>query len=155
MKARAESVFKDVGSSFRVMRYDHIDDLSKISGLHWHPEYEIIYISGGDGKRFIDGNVTYYDNGDLIFLGPNLIHTGFRDCILQGHVQVVIQFNDIFGERFLKNIELSPLIRLMEISNSGLIFSQSLKRQLSSIFEEMPSASNFEKFFNTNNTTKK
>ena len=147
MKVKSENLIKDVGSSFRVLRFDHMDQLNRISGLHWHPEYEIIYISGGDGKRFIDGKVTYYEDGDLIFLGPNIIHTGFKECILQGHVQVVVQFQNLFGNGFLNHVELSPLIRLLENANSGLLFSQSLREQLSPIFEEIDSTSNFEKFF--------
>lgn len=146
MRIEVENITKNIGSSLSVGKYG-ISDLAKIRGLHWHPEFELIYISGGSGKRFIDGNLSYYDKGDLIFLGPNIPHAGFKDCVLQGHFQVVVQFENPFGKEFLENVELSPLRRLLENSRGGIVFSEEVKRKLAGPFERLTSLSNFERFF--------
>ena len=146
MKIETENIVKNIGSSLSIGKYD-ISDLAKIRGLHLHPEFELIYISGGSGKRFIDGNVSHYEHGDLILLGPNIPHAGFKDCVLQGYFQVVVQFDDLFGKEFLKHIELSPLRRLMENARGGIVFSEKLKKELGKSFEHMNALSNFERFF--------
>ena len=153
MKIETENIVKNIGSSLSIGKYD-ISDLAKIRGLHLHPEFELIYISGGSGKRFIDGNVSHYEHGDLILLGPNIPHAGFKDCVLQGYFQVVVQFDDLFGKEFLKHIELSPLRRLMENARGGIVFSEKLKKELGNTFKHIKALSNFERFFSFLNILK-
>ncbi len=111
----------------------------RLGVFHWHPQYEIIFISGGSGKRFIDGQVSQYENGDLIFLGPNITHVGFRECVLQGHYQIVVQFDDLFGDEFLNHIELTPLKRLIARAQGGIVFSENAKTKLSKSFQSLMS----------------
>jgi len=153
LKIETENIVKNIGSSLSIGKYD-ISDLAKIRGLHLHPEFELIYISGGSGKRFIDGNVSHYENGDLILLGPNIPHAGFKDCVLQGYFQVVVQFDHLFEKEFLNHIELSPLRRLMENARGGIVFSEKLKKELGDTFEHIKALSNFERFFSFLNILK-
>lgn len=146
MRIEAENIVKNIGSSLSVGKYG-ISDLAKIRGLHWHPEFELIYISGGSGKRFINGHVSHYEQGDLVFLGPNIPHAGFKDCVLQGYFQVVVQFGNLFGEEFLENVELSPLRRLLKNAKGGIVFSDKVKKELAEPFKNLISLSNFERFF--------
>lgn len=148
-----ESIIKNVGSSLSIAKYG-ISDLDKIRGFHCHPEYELIYISGGSGKRFIDGNVSYYEDGDLILLGPNIPHAGFKDCVLQGYFQVVVQFDDLFSNGFTDKVELSPLRRLLENANGGIIFSDDTRKKLVDSFGGLETLSSFERFFSFMNILK-
>lgn len=42
--------------------------------LHFHSEYEIIYIKEGTGTRFLGNNIAQYKAGDILLIGSNLPH---------------------------------------------------------------------------------
>lgn len=42
--------------------------------LHFHSEYEIVYIKESTGTRFIGNNIASYQAGDILFIGSNLPH---------------------------------------------------------------------------------
>lgn len=44
---------------------------------HRHPEYELMMVLKSQGKRFIGDSISYYKEGDLIFIGSNLPHTHY------------------------------------------------------------------------------
>ena len=41
---------------------------------HFHKEYELVYIDKTKGTRFIGDQVSFFDDGDLVLLGPNIPH---------------------------------------------------------------------------------
>src|SRR5215469_3997210 len=45
---------------------------------HFHPEFEIVYVPHGKGKRFIGNTASRYTGGDLVLLGPNVLHNTFN-----------------------------------------------------------------------------
>ena len=91
-----EKIEPAFGSSFTIRRFDDMEECNRPS-WHFHPEYEIVYISNGKGKRQIDNHISYYDDGDLIFLGPNLPHFGFTAEREDGYLEIVVQFKSIFS----------------------------------------------------------
>ncbi len=40
---------------------------------HYHPEYELTFISKSHGTRFIGNHMQPFSSGDLILIGPNLV----------------------------------------------------------------------------------
>lgn len=42
--------------------------------VHLHPSHEIIYVSGGGGILYVGGYAVRVQDGDLIYLGPNVAH---------------------------------------------------------------------------------
>ena len=67
MKALLEKIEPNFGSSFTIRQFEN-QFLFKDPVWHFHPEYEIVYVSNGKGKRHIGNHISYYDDGDLIFL---------------------------------------------------------------------------------------
>src|SRR6516164_9971066 len=44
------------------------------SGYHAHPEFELVYIMEGFGKRIIGNKIDEFKKGDLVLIGPNVPH---------------------------------------------------------------------------------
>lgn len=42
---------------------------------HHHPEFELTLTLNSRGQRFIGNHVAEYDHGDLVLIGPDLLHT--------------------------------------------------------------------------------
>lgn len=78
MKAYFEKIDPELGSSFSLKRFEQEQE-GAAPFWHFHPEYEIVYISHGRGKRHIANHISYYEDGDLVFLGPNLPHLSFTE----------------------------------------------------------------------------
>lgn len=68
---------------------------------HFHPEYEIMLMVNSRGKRFIGDSISYYKEGDLFFIGPNLPHTWYSPEGVMGkqipHEAILIQFIENFA----------------------------------------------------------
>lgn len=130
MKAILEKIEPGFGSSFTVRKYTDIQYCAK-PHYHFHPEYEIVYISNGRGKRHIGDHISYYDDGDLIFLGPDLPHFGFTEELFEEHVQIVVQMKeDFLGKGFLDRPEMHAIRRLFERSKLGLSYWGAAKTEI-------------------------
>ena len=129
-KIHHEEVSPSLGSSFTIRKFNRQFSKNK-SNWHAHPEFEIVYISNGDGNRHISNSLTSYQNGDLIIVGPNLPHYGFSENIMEEHTEVVIQLTeDFLGSHFLKNPEFEAIAALMDRSRNGISFRGSFKHQI-------------------------
>jgi AraC-like DNA-binding protein len=123
MKVNIEKIEPAFGSSFSIRKFVN-QFMFKEPVWHCHPEYEIVYISNGKGKRHINNHISYYDDGDLIFIGPNLPHFGFTVEREDGYTEVVVQLKSEFlGIEFLQAPELRQIHQLFERAQSGLSFN--------------------------------
>ncbi|WP_020566746.1 helix-turn-helix domain-containing protein [Neolewinella persica] len=108
-------------------------------GWHVHPEYEVVYIKNGRGTLNICTKQLQYDDGILLFIGPDLPHTAFGNTDLPDQLEVVVQFDETFvTSRLAAFPEFKPLMELTGRSRYGLIFSQAIKAQVAMHFEAMP-----------------
>lgn len=145
MKAVLERIEPVFGSSFTIRRFD---DLEACNRPHWHfhPEYEIVYISNGRGKRHIGDHVSFYEDGDLIFLGPNLPHFGFAEELFEEHVEIVVQMKeDFLGQDFLGKPEMESIRRLFDRSRQGISFGGALKQKVGRRLQNMMELGGFER----------
>jgi AraC-like DNA-binding protein len=97
--------------------------------IHFHPEYELNFISNARGARRVVGDhMGVIDNLELVMVGPNLYH-GWENDKNNGEEplhEITIQFpRDLFeGQLLYKNI-LKPVRELLQNSNRGVRFSES------------------------------
>ena len=69
---------------------------------HYHPEYELIYIVSGRGKRLVGDSYENFQEGDMVLLGSNLSHTWVSElCEQDKCIAIVIQFTQNFIEPLL------------------------------------------------------
>lgn len=155
MKAALEKIAPVFGSSFNIRKFTN-PETCKTPHWHFHPEYEIVYISNGTGKRHIGNHISHYEDGDLIFLGPNLPHFGFCDQFMEEHTEIVIQMKeDFLGKDFLNSPEMSQVKQLFERSRQGLIFDRSIKELVGEELVAMPEMDSFDRLLSLLKVLKK
>lgn len=129
MKPTLEKIKPAFGSSFLLRKFEAAQ--CNQPEWHFHPEYEIVYISNGRGKRHIGDHISHFEDGDLIFLGPNLPHFGFTEEIEEEHVEIVVQLRDDFlGDVFWERPEVQGIRQLFDRAQTGLTFHPPLRHQL-------------------------
>jgi AraC-like DNA-binding protein/quercetin dioxygenase-like cupin family protein len=145
MKTEFEIIQPDTGSSFRVLHHQVSADTFKWH-YHYHPEYEIVCVFEGSGRRHVGNHLSNYDDGDLVLIGSNLPHGGFGYGSVGMHEEIVVQFTeDFLGENFLTKPEMEHIKRLFERSKQGLHFHGKTKMELSERFRKLPKLSLFER----------
>ena len=131
MKAQLERIEPGFGSSFTLRKFTRNENSD--TQWHFHPEYEIVHISKGRGKRHIGNHISYFDDGDLIFLGPDLPHFGFSEEIREEHQEIVLQMKeDFLGDQFLDRPEMNEIKKLFERSRQGISFHAEVKNRIGS-----------------------
>ncbi|MBK6949715.1 MAG: helix-turn-helix domain-containing protein [Haliscomenobacter sp.] len=137
MKASFEQIDPEFGSSFSFKRFTQ--ELEAAAPFwHFHPEYEIVYISHGRGKRHIANHISYFEDGDLIFLGPNLPHLSFTEELSESHTEIVVQMrSDFLGKDFWEVPEVSGIRQLFERARTGISFYGDTKRWVGERLNDM------------------
>jgi AraC-like DNA-binding protein/quercetin dioxygenase-like cupin family protein len=130
MKASLEKIEPGFGSSFTIRKFER-DGHSQLTDWHFHPEYEIVYVSNGRGKRHIGDHISYFDDGDLIFLGPDLPHYGFTEGTTEQHFEIVVQMKaEFLGKEFFLKPEMKLISQLFDRARQGLSFYGSTKAEI-------------------------
>ncbi|GAB3895351.1 helix-turn-helix domain-containing protein [Spirosoma agri] len=144
MKLQFEKIEPEAGSSFRVIHTTEPETCRVY--WHYHPEYEIVFIPFGDGQRRVGTNVSRYDEGELIFIGPNLPHLNFSYGKEGQFEEIVVQMRDDFlGEPFLHKPELTSVRRLFERAHRGLTFGNETKKLVGPWLAQLPDQPPFER----------
>ncbi len=145
MKTEFEIIQPDAGSSFRLLHHQVSAETFKWH-YHYHPEYEIVCVFEGSGRRHVGNHLSYYEDGDLVLIGSNLPHGGFGYGSVGTHEEVVIQFTDDFlGDKFLEKPEMEAIKKLFERAKQGISFQGEIKKILSEKFRNLLHLSHFER----------
>lgn len=140
-----ESIQPTFGSSFSFRQFTE-ENCSNLPYWHCHPEYEITFVSNGTGKRQIADHISYYHEGDLIFLGPNIPHLGFAQELYESHQEIVIQMRgDFLGHDFMDTPELANIKQLFERAKSGVTFYGHTKWVIGEMLTKMTQMDNFQR----------
>ncbi len=95
---------------------------------HYHPEFELIVITSGGGKRFVGDHMDDFGPGDLVLYGANLPHFHMCYGLLENDPDKVsgsevIQFSsDIFPAGMESLTEFNAVASLLERSKRGVRF---------------------------------
>lgn len=144
MKLQFEKIEPEAGSSFRVIHLTEAETCRVY--WHYHPEYEIVYMPTGSGQRRVGTNVSRYDTGELVFIGPNLPHLNFSYGKKGQYEEVVVQMRDNFlGDTFLQKPELAAIRRLFERAHTGLTFGVDTKQRVGPWLAQLPDQPPFER----------
>jgi AraC-like DNA-binding protein len=131
MKPVYEKVDHNINSSFKVFEHKNFEDYRS---YHYHPEFEIVLITQGEGKRFVGDHIGFFKQNDLVLVGENLPHCWIHEEKIDA---VVIQFSkEIFLDRTIKMPEFTKITRLLQQAESGVHFkdiSKNLTRKLKEV----------------------
>lgn len=113
--------------------------------LHFHTEYEIIYIKESTGTRFVGNNISKYEAGDILFIGSNLPHFMKSDDIYHSedtHLRVkgtIIQFEKEFMYYAINHYpHFIKIKNLFQESLRGLYFAGGRCQKLRDLLEKIP-----------------
>lgn len=104
---------------------------------HYHPEFELLYISQSNGIRFVGDSVSQFHPGDLVLVGPYLPHLWRNDS---SHCEgeepkevktIVLKFMQNFiGEGTFNNPEFAGIKRMLSKSKYGICFGKNISSEL-------------------------
>ena len=111
---------------------------------HYHPEYELVLVVKSRGQRIVGDSMEDFQDGDLVFMGPNLPHV-FNNSpeYYQGNTElkaeaIVIHFNEGFaGEGFFDLPEMASIKKLLTNSKWGLKILGKTRDRIARWMEEM------------------
>jgi len=112
---------------------------------HYNSEYELTLTLNSRGQRFIGDNVSSYDHGDLVLIGPKIPHTWCSSQDVypgQMHQALVLWFSDSFVKGIVEpHVEFRPILKLLAKSARALTFSEPVRRKAQTLICEMPGQS--------------
>jgi YesN/AraC family two-component response regulator len=111
---------------------------------HFHPEYELVLVIKSTGRRMVGDHIGYFDEGDLVFMAPELPHVWINDDkFLKGQVKfpakaIVIQFVEKFlGEYFLNIPEIEVLKKRLKLARRGMVLNGRTREKISLLMQDM------------------
>lgn len=151
MKAKKpsfEAINPTFGNSFSYTRYI-VNKKGNAEYWHYHPEIELVFVNGGSGKRQIGSHISFYTEGDLILIGPNLPHCGFTDNHTGNKNEIVIQMlPDFLGPDFMDKPEIDNIRNLFDRCKGGIAFYGNTKERIGRKIEALESQNPFKKLLN-------
>lgn len=135
MKLENKRLLKETDKSFIVYH-----ETNPFTPWHHHPEYELVLIITGRGKRMVGDNIDRFEQNDLVLVGPYLPHEWVCDHEFFEHLDgfqgegIVYQFvQDFIGPHFFEIPENRSLKRLLDESSRGLRFHGKTKEKIISL----------------------
>lgn len=88
--------------------------------MHYHPEYELVYIEKGNGQSIIGEHFGHFFEGALMLFAPNVPHafSGDEAC----YKSTVIQFSEKFVQHLASFGECSAILQLITSVQGALLF---------------------------------
>lgn len=149
MKALEISLIKENSQSFTFYH-----ERNPFSRWHYHPEYELVLIAKGTGKRMVGDSMDRFDAGDLVLLGSNLPHEWLCDDPYFSHTEgfqgegIVIQFLENFlGDHFFRLPENRRLRLLFDKSGQGCLLTGQTKVAITDIMIRMVQQEATDRFY--------
>jgi len=97
--------------------------------LHYHPQWELIYLVEGTGTAYTGNAVRHFVANELALIAPNTPHCWKSDELANNSVKsVFVQWdNQFLGEDWLNKPEFSTVKKMFESCKTGLSFPQCQK----------------------------
>ncbi len=139
VKAASIRRIKEPDKSFIVYHEKNI-----FSPWHQHPEYELVLILKGKGKRMIGDHIDSFEENDLLLLGPFVPHQWLCDESYYSPKEgfmgegIVIQFlHDFLGPQFFNIPENKYLNKVLQDASRGINFSLRTKQKIIPIMHQI------------------
>jgi AraC-like DNA-binding protein len=147
MKIASIRLLQEPNKSFIVYRENN-----PFSHWHHHPEYELVLITRGRGKRMVGDQISRFENNDLVFVGAYTPHEWLCDSEYFNTSEgfsgegIVIQFlYDFLGEKFFEIPENLILKKFLLGSTRGYEFYGQSKEKIRILMIQMAEMNNFDR----------
>ncbi len=115
--------------------------------IHSHKNFELNYITSGSGRRIVGDNISGFEAGDLVLMGPNLPHCwevldeeyGIDPSCIVTHFS-----EGIINSGFFNMPELEEMVELLKQADRGLRFKVEDDTEIKQILEKMSNSSGLE-----------
>lgn len=122
MKAEYRSISPSPGSSFKTSVFEGTEF---IASWHFHPQYELTYILGSSGIRYVGDNMGDFEYGDLVLVGANLPHCWKTIGEQKEDVKcIIIQWDADMLEDWLEKEEFQHIKQLLKLASRGVKFDR-------------------------------
>ncbi|MCX6894805.1 MAG: AraC family transcriptional regulator [Verrucomicrobia bacterium] len=113
---------------------------------HFHPEFELIHIRQGRGRRLVGDSIGHFGPDDLVFIAPNVPHIWQVAPESPKAEALYIQFlPDFLGADFFKTPEMQPVLELLTAAPGGVTFSAPMRKEISARLKEFPTLNQSER----------
>lgn len=122
------------------------------SHWHYHNNFEISFITEGNGKRIVADSIVDFSPGDLVILGPNIPHVWLADKDIMTPTarkleMVYLQFtSDIFFPQMTCLPEFTNIKRALNNSERGIQITGHTLYEVSELMLQLPYMKKFERF---------
>lgn len=114
--------------------------LSSNARIHSHKNFELNYITSGVGRRIVGDNISGFEKGDLVLMGPDLPHC-WEVLDTEGDQEptcIVTHFSENIAESdFFKMPELEKVVVLLKQANRGIRFKTDNDAKIREILTDM------------------
>ena len=149
MQPKLEKVFSNYYSSIAVKR--EITPFMDYP-LHYHPEFEIIFVEKSYGIRLMGNHIGNFSDGDLMFISPNLPHVWKNDNdFYQDNKNLfvdvyVIHFReDALKEGFFDLPEFEHFKKLFLAGQQGMLIKGADKQKIVELIKNVYGSSGFDR----------
>lgn len=120
--------------------------------LHYHPEYEIIFVEKSNGIRVMGNHIGNFTDGDLMFISSNLPHVWKNDKeFYQGNsaltvdVYVIHFLEDALKAGFFDLPELNHIRKLFILGQQGVLIKGKDHQRVADLIKNVYHASGLER----------
>lgn len=144
MKIQLENIQPNDKSSFHLLHNPKLNDLFF---WHFHPEFELVYIEGADGKRHVGYHLSNFTGSDLVLIGSNIPHLNFDHGIKTDYHKEVLHISASFKEKVFQEIEeLQDVYELLDRSQHGIAFFGETKKAVGAKMKQLQPLDRFSQF---------
>ena len=148
MKPLLEKSIESLNQSFLVKK---LQEPFFDPNWHFHPHYQLFTVIKGTGTRFIGDDIRHFEEGDTVFLAPNMPHLWRsdreyfeKDSQLMTEGIVVYFKEDFLGSEFFEKSEMYDIKILLKKSERGLDLTGQLKEELVHDLKNLPVVNGFQ-----------
>ena len=148
MKPLLEKSIESLNQSFLVKK---LQEPFFDPNWHFHPHYQLFTVIKGTGTRFIGDDIRHFEEGDTVFLGPNMPHLWRSDrnyfekeSLLKTEGIVVYFKEDFLGNDFFEKPEMFDIKSFLKNSERGLDLTGTLGEDMVSDLKELLGLTGFE-----------
>jgi len=142
-RVKFEKIVADGQQSFH---WNHFISKQFRAPYHYHPEFEIIHIQRGHGRRLVGDSIGHFSPGDLVFIAPNVPHMWQVAPECPEAETLYVQFlPEFLGTEFFKQPELQPVMQWMTSVGVGVTFSAAVREEMNFRFKRFPTLNRTER----------